>query len=467
MFTAIFQHEAGYLAACTLIALALGCAAWTLARRIKSPRGVWWAGLVFSLTGVLGVTFMNSSRASGMCVFNRQLSEPFHTTQGLWNLAMMIPVGILALMAVRRPLPVLVGVVVLPLGIEFTQATVGGLGRVCDSSDAEMNIVGGLLGLCIAAAVLTLRQSLDWLAGLKGALIASAAFLLLGMGVARPMIDFTSLDGTGLSAADAEQKRAVEAVVKEAFGDRYKVGQLYEQPCEDLTCKNIIFNLHSRTEGHREEFGSGRLSWPDKQHLNVLLEDSDRPTIMGYPVKASKVPTTGQEANRLAESYAQQQYPWAKSADVQQTFPVGENAQLGWITNWRWTHSGVLMPRMLDVQVDGAGQVSQIDVTLGPTSLNLPRAKLNAKEAEEAVSKAVSDRMSTNGDTATKFRVKAFTVKAVDHEGKWAPNWLVNVTGEAQEHSDDAEISNPVETYRVNAINGQVFDSGGVSMEVH
>jgi hypothetical protein len=70
---------------------------------------------------------------------------------------------------------------------------------------------------------------------------------------------------------------------------------------------------------------------------------------------------------------------------VQETDPVGEKASLGWMTNWRWTHNDVLMPRMLDVQIDKAGRVSQIDVTLGPTRADLPKPKLDAGQAEKAV----------------------------------------------------------------------------------
>ncbi|MFE7276015.1 VanZ family protein [Streptomyces sp. NPDC057623] len=384
----------------------------------------------------------------------------------MWNLALTVPVGLFALMAARRPLPVLVGVVVLPLGIEFTQATVDGLGRVCDSSDAEMNIIGGLVGLAVAATVLTVRRSLDWRAGLKGALIASVAFLLLGSGVARPMLEFTNVDGTGLSASGPDQKRAVENAVKEAFGDRYAIGQLYEQPCVDLPCRNIIFNLYSREKGHSEALGNGSLSWPDGKHLNVLLEGSDRPTVMGYPVTGAKAPSTDQEANQVARSYAQQHYPWAKDANVQQTFPVGEKAQLGWMTNWRWTHSGVLMPRMLDVQVDRAGNVSQIDVTLGPTHVKLPKAKLDAKQAENAVIKAVTERLRANETTDATLEVKAFTVKAVEQDGTWAPHWLVNLTQNTDKQGNATQLPDPGETYRVNAINGQVYDSGGTSMKV-
>ncbi|WP_331725110.1 VanZ family protein (plasmid) [Streptomyces jietaisiensis] len=264
MFSAIFQHHVGYLAVCTLIGLVLGGAAGALARKRGNPHGAWWAALAFTLTGVLGVTFMGGGSASGVCVLNHQFAEPFHTTQGLWNLAMTVPVGAFALLAVRRPLPVLIGVLALPLAIEFTQATVDGLGRVCDTADAEMNIIGGLIGLTAVAVVLAVRLSLAWQAGVKGALITFVALVLLGSGVARPMLDFTNVDGSSLADASSGQKQAVEAAVKEAFGDHYRIGQLYEQPCGDSPCTNIIFNLHSREGGalrrlrHRQPFLAGQ-----------------------------------------------------------------------------------------------------------------------------------------------------------------------------------------------------------------
>ncbi|MFI8792922.1 VanZ family protein [Streptomyces sp. NPDC055105] len=461
MFSAIFQHHVGYLVACTLTALVLGGAAWALARRLGNPHGVWWSGLAFTVTGVLGVTFMGAGPARSLCVLNHQFAEPFHTTQGLWNLAMMVPVGASALLAIRRPLPTLVGIIALPLAIEFTQATIDGLGRVCDSSDAEMNIIGGLAGLAVAASVLAVRQSLVWQGGVKGALIASAALLLLGSGVARPMLDFTNVDGSSLSAAGTDQKRAVEAAVEEAFGDRYTIGQLYEQPCGDASCKNVTFNLHSREKGSAEAFGSGSLSWPDKKHLNVLLEDSDRPTVMGYPVVGAKTPTTDREAHQIAQSYALQRYPWAKGATVQETDPVGDKASLGWMTNWRWTHNDVLMPRMLDVQIDRAGRVSQIDVTLGPTRADFPKVKLDAKQAEKAVNKAVAAQLRANGSNDATFQSKAVVVKADDLDGALKPYWLVNVTSSRTGQNDDAQGPDPVDTYRVNAMSGQVYDVGG------
>lgn len=461
MFSAIFQHHVGYLAVCTLIGLVLGGAAWALARKRGNPHGAWWSGLAFTLTGVLGVTFMGGGSASGVCVLNHQFAEPFHTTQGLWNLAMMVPVSACALLAIRRPLPVLVGVITLPLVIEFTQATVNGLGRVCDSADAEMNIIGGLTGLTVVAVVLAMRHSLAWQAGAKGALITFAALVLMGSGVARPMLAFTNVDGSSLADANSGQRQAVEAAVKEAFGDRYEIGKQYEQPCGDSPCTNIIFTLLSREEGHSADFGTGSLSWPDKKHLNVQLENSDRPTVMGYPVGDAKAPSTDTAASRIARLYAQRQYPWAMDATMSETSPVGAKAELGWITNWRWTHNDVLMPRMLDVQVDRVGRVSQIDVTLGPTRAKLPEAKLDAGQAEKAVNKAIATQLQANGNAGAEFHTEAVTVKAVEQDGDWQPNWLVNVTWPSNGKSDDSQEQAAVEMYRVNAVTGQVYDAAG------
>ncbi|MFJ6659884.1 hypothetical protein ACIQNG_26555 [Streptomyces sp. NPDC091377] len=76
MFSAIFQHRVGYLVACTVTALVLGSVAWALARRVGNSRGLWWCGLAFTVTGVLGVTFMDAGPASGMCVLNHQSVSP-------------------------------------------------------------------------------------------------------------------------------------------------------------------------------------------------------------------------------------------------------------------------------------------------------------------------------------------------------------------------------------------------------
>ncbi len=472
MFTAIFQNHFGYLAACTLAALVVGGAAWLLSRRLGNPFPMWWGGLAATITGVFGVTFMGSGAANDQCVINHSLTEPFHTTQGLWNLAMTVPLGLFALLAVRQVLPALVGVVALPLAIEFTQATVDGLGRVCDSADAEMNILGSLVGLCVAAVVLARREALNWQGGIKASLIASAVLLTVGAGVARPMVAFTHVDGSGLSTAGSAQRQAVERVVMEAFGDRYELGNVYEQPCGGASCTNVVFTLLSQDKGHSEAFSNGSLSWPDKKHLNVLLEDSDRPSVMGYPVTGAKPPSTQQDAYKIAEQYMREHYPWAKDAVEHKTYPVGDKAQLGWMTSWRWLQDEVLMPRMLDVQVNRAGRISQVDVTLGPTREKLEKAELDTDQAEEAVRDGLVSQYRANGGNdldaqqiQAKYEVEAFTLKAVERDGTWRPVWLVNVSMRSEKAGADPVEQGEAEMWRVDAVDGRVYDGTDTPVE--
>ncbi|MDT9682086.1 VanZ family protein [Streptomyces sp. TRM76323] len=458
MFTAIFQDHYGYLAACTLAALALGIGAWLLARRLRSPHGVWFAGLAATVAGVLSVTFMGSGPASGQCVINHDVVEPFRTTQGLWNLTMTVPLGFFALMAVRCPLPVLVGVVTFPLGIEVVQAEVDGLGRVCDSADAQMNILGGLIGLTVAVLVLLKLETIEWKGAARASLFASLAVVLLGSGVAYPAMAFTHIDGTGLSQADDNQRQAVEHAVKEAFGDRYKLGPVYDQPCVGVPCRNVAFTLLSRDTAHPEQFANGTLSWPDKNRFNVLLQDSDRPSAMGYPVTGSKPPTTDDAAYEVAQAYMRERYPWGADATVHKTYPVGGKAELGWITSWRWIDDGVLMPRMLDVQVSRVGTVSQVDVSLGPEHLDLDKPKLDAKKAESLVREALAEQLADRGGVPDDMTIKAFTLKAVDRDGIWRPTWLVNISQGTRQPAPDIQTSGMADIWRVDSLNGHVYD---------
>ncbi|MFJ6106046.1 VanZ family protein [Streptomyces sp. NPDC092359] len=459
MFTAIFQDHYGYLAASALVALVLGAATRLLTRRLRIPHGVWFAWLAATVTGVLSVTFMGSGPASGQCVINHDLIEPFRTTQGLWNLAMTVPLGFFAFMAARRPLPAFVGVVTFPLAIEVVQAEVDGLGRVCDSSDAQMNILGGLIGLAAAVLVLLKLGTIKWEGAAKTSLLTSLGIVILGAGVVYPSMAFTNVDGTGLSQADDKQRQAVEEVVKSAFGDRYKLGHVYDQPCAGGQCRNVAFTLLSRDKAHPEQFANGSLSWPDKNRFNVLLQDSDQPSVMGYPVAGTKAPSTEETAYEVAQAYMREHYPWGANATIHKTYAVGEKAVLGWTTSWRWVDDGVLMPRMLDVQVSRVGTVSQIDVTLGPEQLDLEKPQLDAKKAESLVREGLAKQFADRGRTAPDgMTIKAFTLKAVQREGAWRPTWLVNLSQGPQTPAVDTGTSGTADLWRVDAVSGQVYD---------
>ncbi|MFF2778932.1 VanZ family protein [Streptomyces sp. NPDC058052] len=460
MFTAIFQDDYAYLAASTLVALLLGSVAWLLTRRLGTPYGMWFAGLAAVVTGVLSVTFMGSGAASGQCVINHDLTEPFRTTQGLWNLAMTVPLGFFALMATRRPLPVLVGVVAFPLAIEVVQAEVDGMGRVCDSADAQMNILGGMTGLTAAVLVLLKHDMVRWKGAAKASLFVSLGLVLLGAGVVYPSMAFTHIDGTGLSPAGNEQRQAVEQVVKEAFGDRYDLGPVYDQPCAEGACRYVVFTLQSKDKAHPEQFANGSLSWPDKERFNVLLQDSDQPGVMGYPVAGARPPATDKAAYEVAQAYMRERYPWAANATIHKTYPIGEKAVLGWMTSWRWQDDDVLMPRMLDVQVSRKGTVSQLDVTLGPEQLDLAKPQVDTSKAEALVREGLDRQFAGRGrPSPSDLVVKAVTLKAVQRADVWRPTWLVNITqGSQTPAAPDGSTNGMTDVWRVDALDGQVYD---------
>ncbi|MFE0702377.1 VanZ family protein [Streptomyces sp. NPDC058872] len=458
MFTAIFQHHYDYLAVCALVALALAAASWWAARRIGNPHARWWAGLAATLTALLGVTFMRSAAANGQCVVNHDLAEPFRTTQGLWNLAVTVPLGLFALLALRRPLPALVVIVSLPPAIEFTQGTVDGLGRMCDSADVEMNVLGGLAGAVLAGLALTARGRLDWRAGAKGALIASAVLLLLGAGAAHAALSFTHLDGTGLSPADTAQREAVEDAVREALGDGYVLGKAYEQPCMGASCENVIFHLADKGGARPDAFGTGVLSWPDRKRLRIELHDGSPAVAETVPLPGAKAPVSGKAAYEVARSYMDVHYPWAREATAHETHPLGGAAESGWMTRWSWTHGGVQMPRRLDVRVDAAGRLFQVDVDLGPARLELRKGEIGAAGAERAVRKLFEDRFGGRGVPEDQ-PLRALALQAVQREGEWRAEWLVDVSVDGGEGRAAPPAPNDADLLWVDSASGRVYES--------
>jgi hypothetical protein len=183
-------------------------------------------------------------------------------------------------------------------------------------------------------------------------------------------------------------------------------------------------------------------------------------------VAGAKAASTEQEAYRIAQTYMNEHYPWAKDAATHRTYQVGEKAELGWMNSWRWIHNDVLMPRMLDVQVDRAGRISQVDVTLGPKHIRTAKAKLDASQAEEAVREGLVAQNRANGgsdldksDVEAKYQINAFTLKAVERGGAWRSEWLVNVSMRAEKPGvDDPQESGEADMWRVDAVNGQVYD---------
>ncbi|WP_217128143.1 VanZ family protein [Streptomyces sp. AC558_RSS880] len=437
MFAAIFDGHYGFLAALTFVGLAMGGLAWWTATRKGNPHGLWWLALTATVTGVIGVTSFGGGQASRQCVINHDLAEPFHTAQGLLNLAMFVPVGCFALLALRRPVPAFLGTAVLPCLIELSQATVPFVARGCDSADVEMNLLGGLIGLLTAGAFLARQRRLDWSGWAKPAAVAGLAVAIAGTVVFRTLVSSVHYDGTGLSAPGEDQHEAVTQAVQRAFGDRFPVTNVYVQPCLDVQCTNLIFNVGGD--------GTGTLEWPDQRHLNILLEASSEPGANSFPVATATAPQDKDDAYRTAETYMRGHYSWAAGATLHRTEPVGEDAEFGWITSWRFMDNDILMPRMLDVQVNRAGRISQIDVTMGPTELDLPDPKISKGQAEQLVLGHLREEAEASGNPPSDVTVDAFTLKANDRGHGWRPEWIVNSRPPHEEGTESVTTTNWVD----------------------
>ncbi|MFF5760989.1 hypothetical protein ACFY8F_00475 [Streptomyces tanashiensis] len=192
-----------------------------------------------------------------------------------------------------------------------------------------------------------------------------------------------------------------------------------------VPCANVLFSLHPRDTAHPQGFADGTLSWPDKKRLGIEFAVCEGITATGLPVAGATAPGGEKAAYEAARRYMRAHYPWARQAVAHRTYPVGDRAELGWTTQWTWEHDGVVMPRALDVQVDRQGRVSRLDVTLGPTRLDLEPGKLSAVEAERIVRARLAAQSGGRG-VPDELRFDAFALKAVERDGEWRAEWLVH-----------------------------------------
>ncbi|MEI5103232.1 VanZ family protein [Streptomyces sp. PmtG] len=439
MFEAVFQGEEVFLAVLLCVSLGLGAGAFLWRRRSGSGGGPWaWAAFAVCVGMVTGVTwfFPGTGGSGAVCVLNADLSEPFRTEQGLLNGAMFAPLGFFGLLASRRVLFTAAWAVAAPAVIEVGQAVLPWVGRNCDSGDAEMNVLGGLGGAL--AAWLGTRVAKARLKPLE----PQARPALLGAGAALAACAVTwqvaitpiAVDATSLQFPSDPQKQAAADAFRTAFGDRYSFANVQLQPGPGGR-DNLLVTL--------KRDGSATLSWPEKDHFSVSLESTCEPSPHSYPVDgASHESMNAAKAYELARRYAREHYPAALEGSTHRTRPLGAKAARGWRTSWRFVKDGVVMPAKLDVDINRAGRLSQLNVESGPRDVALPPRKVTARQA---VARARAALATTGG-----VRVEARELVALDVGGRWRAQWVVAI----------AVKGDAPDTVLVDAASGVVDDSG-------
>ncbi|MGW2838023.1 VanZ family protein [Streptomyces sp. NPDC001493] len=417
MFQAIFQGKSEFVILLASISFALALIVYWWRNRRQNPALI-PSAFVFCLAIVLGVTLFLSGGggASHECTLNHEIGEPFRTTQGLLNGLMTAPLGFLGLLASRRRLLTLTGVVLGPCLVEVAQASVNAFSRLCDSSDAEMNILGGLAGVGLAwwvarARGLKLKPTLRERTPTVVASLAGIAVLA----VAVSDITFTAVDATSVQSGSGQQADAMRDALDEAFGDKFKDlgdGRLQYSPVEGLNRGSVHFS---------DRRVDAELSWPSTLKLSAMFEWSDKPTSRSVSIDGREHPHMDlAEAKKLATRYADEHYPWADAATHVTVVPVADG-EFGWMASWRVMDHDVLMPAMLDVQINRVGRISQLLVSRGPTHLDeLPSVDVSRSEAIDIAKKSMTHSES--------LEFHANVLKASLRSGHWRPEYIVQAT---------------------------------------
>ncbi|MFF7972688.1 hypothetical protein [Streptomyces sp. NPDC007905] len=185
---------------------------------------------------------------------------------------------------------------------------------------------------------------------------------LIGAAVLQSAVTLDHVDGSTVRDARGDERRAAERAVRQAFGNRYRVGDVRISPGVDGYNGSMSV-----------QFAGGfpaELMWPGGRRLTVDFQSADGP---GFAVPGATPPHGTGDAYRIARTYMRAHYPWAGSASWHTTRPVGKDeGGDGWVTSWRFKERGVAMPRSLDVRIDRAGRLYGLMVDLGPRHLDLP-----------------------------------------------------------------------------------------------
>ncbi|MGZ2359947.1 VanZ family protein [Streptomyces sp. 372A] len=433
MLSAVFRDREIFLFSLIFISLSCGVFAYWLARKREVPSSA-AAAFAFCLSMAVGVTVFlpGGGGASHICVINRDILEPFKTEQGILNAAMCVPLGIFSALTFRCFLPVAVYGILAPVIVEFSQVTIPWISRNCDSSDAQMNIIGMLLGASLGYAVLKIQGSKiePWRNGAKPLAISGGVILTVCAIVWNLVITPIAVDSTSLQIAGGSEERAARTALTEAFGNRFSPVNVQVQPGYNGGPATLLIALPD---------GSATLSWPDKENFNASLESSSVPGPGSFPVGGTAdKPKNADDAYAIARRYARSHYQWALEASDHESYPVGDGAEFGWLVSWRNIEDGVLMPMRLDVQINRVGRVSQLNVQHGPSSVPLPPRRVNGDQAESLVSATLPKNSGA--------KVKASRLAAVKSNGEWRAQWAVSIT---IDQSDPYEVYVDAETGKV------------------
>ncbi|MEU6406979.1 VanZ family protein [Streptomyces sp. NPDC046985] len=409
MLDAVFRGHGLFIVMAILIMIAV----WVAALRYSSHSGyraVTSATWAASIAGVLTLTLWSTgeSRGPAECFIDADLRDSFGTEQGLLNLAMFIPVGVLGVLATRRFLPAAVVGLALSSTVETLQGAFPFLGRACDTGDLITNSCGALVGAAVGWVLVKVdtRDPDPWHFRRRPALIGITVFaaclgIVWGTGITPRFIT----TGTPIRTASAAQKQALRTELRRAFGDQYTPELITFVPTGPGT-GNLSASIGPAS--------SMQISWPDATSAEYSLEIAAQGEDHGYRVPgALHRAATPAQAIAVATAYAHDHTPWA----LKGVHPTATTVpHIGWMISWRRRVDNVLMPMRLDIEIDHAGRIEQLlsrhlpDVSVPSPTLTARQAAVRIRQAAPQCDGAVPGEL-----------------LALRHEGRWIAAWRVAV----------------------------------------
>ncbi|MEU7160369.1 VanZ family protein [Streptomyces chrestomyceticus] len=410
MLTAVFRGHEGFVVAALVISLLSAAATYiAVRRRVRRPltASLWAASIMATASLTL---WTDAGEPLATCTVNKDVLEPFTTVQGLLNVAMLLPFGLLGVLATRR-LPLMAALSILfPALIETAQAVVPFVSRLCDTSDLVANITGALAGTGVGYAANRLTRTPPAATAWRHYAACGAGALAVA-GVAAGFITPVVAARTQSDvAAGTDQEKAVASALHDAFGGHYAPQSVTYTPGEG----GVGTVMASFPQGAAE------LTWPSREQLAVNLIPEKVEPGKSFPVPGAAGPVTdNQGAERIAVAYARQFAPWGLKDSKISVQRIDDKANLGWLVSWRQWRGKVLLPMRLDVVIEPNGRLSDL-IARHIDAPELPEVKISENQAWKTFDKQ-------NGRQGSTGQHDEGVLLAERRDGAWRVHWRLSV----------------------------------------
>ncbi|MEU0138429.1 VanZ family protein [Streptomyces albidoflavus] len=428
MLTAVFRDQEGFIAIGTLLVIATAAVAYRMARRRTSRPGTYalWITSAASVAILTTWTTGNVSE-SAVCLVNKDVLEPFRGAQGLLNMGMFVPFGLIGTVATRRPALVAGLGLLLSAGVETVQGSASVVGRLCDTSDLVANASGVAMGVVLGLALnrfdketgkqLTARTARTLtLAACVTAIAITATWVFR---ITPHVVEYTVSE----THASSEQEASVKSAVRKEFGGHYSVTSVQFTRGEG---DSGTVTAALAADG-RDGAGSAELAWPDTDQLSVSLVPTSVEEGFTFKVPDAPQPArTEDQAREVAEAYAERYAPWATEGTQLTVDPLDESEDAGWQASWRRWQGDVLLPMRLDIRMERNGSLTSVfrrniaDPDLPPMRTTIGRAW-----------KIFEDHF--NGSVQGGERAEPVLL-AQERNGNWRVHWILSVQTEREHY---------------------------------